>query len=564
MIALGISQDLYSSGVALSDGGALVYANNEERYTRRKNDGGFPHRALEGLFAYTGVAPEDIGAVCVAGILTPPFLFRVFPALQSGFHDLQEDRADTWVRRLSNVVIRYTPMNYAPSRRAMQAMARPLVPGLVRRQLPAAMGGASLRVVEHHRTHAAAAFGLSGFEDALILTADGMGDGIALAFHTGAGGRVQQRWSVPQRASYGLFFEMLTEAFGFIPSRHEGKLTGLAAHGNPGIVTVPSPFNVKHRSVRYRGPSGPAGVRWIREELLPRFGRENVAAWAQAILEDGVLQLVREEVSATGLRRVALAGGIFGNVKLNQRIHEIDGVEDIFVLPNMGDGGNAVGALCAEGFLAPARITDVFLGDDCDAAAITVAMHDAGVTGTRHEAVEAAAAAVLAEGKIVARCTGRMEWGPRALGNRSVLAPATDPGLVSRLNTQLRRNDFMPFAPALLAEDAGELLRDMRGAEHTAEFMTVCFNCSDAMRTRFPGVVHVDGTARAQLVRAATNPGFHRLLSAYKAQTGDPLLLNTSFNIHEEPIVQTPTEAITAYRQAGLDALALGDWLITG
>lgn len=562
LLALGLNQDLYGSGVALSDGKSLLYANNEERFSRKKNQGGFPHLSLEGLFAYTGVSPRDVTDIAVCGVMTPPLPLRVFPNVQLWLNESQTQRSTTLVRRLADATIQYTPIAHgSPESLGFRAVRR-VLPAVVRRLLPASLRHARIHLAEHHRAHAACAFVLSGFEDALCLTSDGMGDGVSLSISHGHGNAVDRLYWASSRDSFGLFFETLTEAMGFIPCRDEGKVTGLAAHGDPRAVALPSPFTVVEGRSHYEGPRGLAAVQAFRGTLLAQHRQEDVAAWAQALLDEHLVAIARHWLRETGLRRLVLGGGTVGNVKTNQRLHEMPEVDEVFVAPNMGDGGNPVGALAATGLLRPHRLADVFLGEDYSDTAIEDALRKAGLRGERPADIHDAMGGLLAAGHTVARFTGRMEWGPRALGNRSILAAANDAALVERLNNQLRRTDFMPFAPAISEEDIDRFLLQYGAGLYAGEFMTVCFQCSDAMRAAFPAVVHVDGTARAQVVRAANNPDFHAALQAYKRRSGAAVLLNTSYNIHEEPIVRTPDEAIRAFQTAKLDCLAIGPYLV--
>ena len=362
--------------------------------------------------------------------------------------------------------------------------------------------------------------------------------------------------------SFGLFFESLTEAFGHVPSRDEGKLTGLAAHGHGGNVKEDAPFIFKDGHIRYRGPHGLQAVRWIKNHLLATYSRVDVAAWAQENLEMVMVAAARHWLAQTGETCLALGGGTFGNVKLNQRLHELPEVTQLYVAPNMGDGGNAAGALAGAGCLDRHCLGDAFLGDLFSDSEIEGELKQSGMPYEHIAETSEAIAGFLHQGKTVARFDGRMEWGPRALGNRSILAPATDSAVVERLNGQLRRSDFMPFAPAILAEEASSLLANHEAGLLAGEFMTVCFDCSPRMKAACPAVVHVDGTARAQIVHASKNPGLHGILSAYARQSGIGVLLNTSFNIHEEPIVRTPHEALRSFREAGLDFLAIGPYIV--
>jgi carbamoyltransferase len=563
LLALGINEDLFDSGVTLCDGGTVLFASNEERYTRRKNEGGFPRHALAAMFAYTGVAPGDIGAVCVAGHATPPFVARAVPPLHDLLFAIKRAKGDTLGKRLLDAAVFATPVSHTTEDSALRRFTRPLLPWTTRRMLPPAMRGVPVHHVEHHTCHAAAAWGLSGFERALCLTADGMGDGLSFTVsRCSLESRIERLWSAPASSSLGMFFEALTEAMGFTPSRDEGKLTGLAANGDPARIGGPSPFRFEGKRLRYDGPHGRAAIKDFRVRMARGETREDLSAWAQDILEQSVLSVARHWLAETGESRLVLAGGIFANVKLNQRLHELDGVESVFVCPNMGDGGLGLGAIYQTLRLPPARLRDVFWGEAYAASDIERALADSGLAYTREDRIHEAVAARLAEGRLVARFCGRMEWGPRALGNRSILADASDTAVVARLNALLRRNDFMPFAPAMLDEEADGLLLDWQPGAHAAEFMTVCFRCSEAMKAGFPAVVHTDGTARAQWVAEASNPAFHGLLQAYKRCSGRGVLLNTSFNIHEEPIVRTPAEAVAAFLKSRLDFLAIEDYLV--
>jgi len=206
----------------------------------------------------------------------------------------------------------------------------------------------------------------------------------------------------------------------------------------------------------------------------------------------------------------------------------------------------------------------MFVGPAYDEDAIQDALDRQGVRYERTDDAPAAIARLVANGEVVARYEGAMEFGPRALGNRSILYRTTEPEVNTWLNKRLRRTEFMPFAPATLAEEAHRCYLGLEGCEHTAEFMTITFDCTDYMKETSPAVVHVDGTARGQLVRAETNPGFHAILTEYHKLTGIPSLVNTSFNMHESPIVRTPDDAVTAFLQGQLDVLAIGDYFVHG
>jgi carbamoyltransferase len=257
---------------------------------------------------------------------------------------------------------------------------------------------------------------------------------------------------------------------------------------------------------------------------------------------------------------------VFANVKLNKLVKEM-GFGQIFIQPAMGDGGLAFGAplwrLAEEqGSLSPYRLESVYLGPEYDENEMLAAIRAEGLDARRENEVEVAIAEKLAQGRVVARFNGRMEFGPRALGNRSILYHCADASVNDWLNNRLDRTEFMPFAPATIEDEAHESFLGIRGAEHTAEFMTITSDCSETFRRRCPAAVHVDGTARPQIVRKATNPSFHRILEEYRKRTGVGTVVNTSFNMHEEPIVCSPQDAVRSFMRGHLDYLAMGPFLV--
>jgi carbamoyltransferase len=565
MLVLGINEDRFDSGVTLADENAVLFAANEERYTRRKGEGGFPYHALQAAFHQTGAAPEDVTAVYTTGWKTPPVAVRLLPGLHTFLWNTKRLRGDSWRKWLLDGLVHYTPV----SKRTTKPLATPwmhkTITYAVQRRMPPALRHVPVHIVEHHRAHALAAWYLSGHPKALALTADGFGDGVCLTVSSCTMEEgVQRLHEVALDHSFGLFFEALAEALGFLPCRDEGKLTGLAAHGDPHRVPSPTPFEWVGDTFIYSGPRGRACVQWLRHLHQQGVRAEDLCAWAQDLLEHFLTETARVWLRRTGHTVLVAAGGIFANVKLNQRLHELPEVAHLFVCPNMGDGGLSTGAVC-EAWLQrrkpPEAIRDVFWGDRFTESDYKASLESANLRYARVQDVPELLADHLAQGKLVARFDGAMEWGPRALGNRSILAATHDASVVARLNHRLRRSDFMPFAPAVLAEDAALYVQGWEKAAHAAEFMTVTFACTAKMHEEHPAVVHVDGTARAQLVRRDANPNFYAVLAAYKRRTGHGILLNTSFNIHEEPIVRTPEGAVDTFLRAGLDYLALGPFV---
>jgi carbamoyltransferase len=350
--------------------------------------------------------------------------------------------------------------------------------------------------------------------------------------------------------------------------RHEGKITGLAAYGRDAYRDVLARFlRAEDGSMRNVGNAfRRSAVEKLRRALPPDFRREDLAASVQLLAEEVCTRYVGHWAARTGRRRVALAGGVVSNVKINQRIHELPGVESLYVFPAMSDEGLGAGAaLLVDARRRPGApphgepcFEHVYLGPDFDERSAAAALDAAGVAYARAEDPAREIARLVAEGYVVARASGAMEYGPRALGNRSILYRPDDPSVNDWLNERLRRTEFMPFAPSTLAEDAERCYAGLEGARDAARFMTITFDCSEAMKRECPGVVHADGTARPQLVSARDNPAYYAILREFQRLTGLSSLVNTSFNIHEEPIVCTPEDAVRAFRIGHLDVLALG------
>jgi carbamoyltransferase len=437
---------------------------------------------------------------------------------------------------------------------------------------------------DHHMCHAASAYYPSAFDRALVVTIDGMGDYYSCRILLGEGGRLTPlKHYYYEEMPIGINYELVTAMLGFNPLRHAGKITGLAAYGkeNPDCSAVLEAFYGdvwERRKERHDGyskllASGIAGVHRlarIREERFGAFSREDIAYAVQKRTEDRVCDLVRKwHERYPDVTSIALGGGVFANVKVNQRVKEL-GFTGIFVQPAMSDAGLCLGAALLEaarangGALKPYRLRDVFLGVEYSEEEIAAAIARAGLAAAHvpEEVIAQRIAERIHAGKVVAHFHGRMEFGPRALGNRSILYSAADPDVNRWLNNQLNRTEFMPFAPAVMFEHAAEYFVGIEGAEHTAEFMTITFDCTEKAKREIPAAIHVDGTARPQLVHKDRNPRFYNILKAYRELSGVPVTINTSFNMHEEPIVASPEDAIRSYLQGKLDVLVMGNQII--
>jgi len=559
MNILGISALDTDSTATLIQGGKIVLSAAEERFSRIKQHAGFPHESIKYILKHSGLKPSDIDIVSYpfypwykeALMISRGFLYN------SIYNILQDDNIRSKFYHFA-----YYGQFCLIALKNHKKYHEELLLNLQRLGLDK-----KLIRVEHHLAHAASAFYTSGFENALIVTLDAYGSGLAGSISIGSPEGIKRIHDIKYPHSLGLFYSQVTEALGFKPTRHEGKIVGLAAYGNPLVLfdEVYKRFNGSSSGFSYI--SG-LNMKYARE-LARRYPREDIAAAYQAVLEKVVTDMIAAYVKKYQQRNVVLAGGVTANVKMNQRIFEIEGVENIFIHPDMGDGGTGTGAAlyCALRLnvgIKPYKLENVYFGPSFTNGEIKIALDKEGLKYRYSGEIEKDVAELISRGKVVARFNGAMEYGPRALGNRSILYHAKDPSVNNWLNKRLCRTEFMPFAPATLYEFREKCYKNIKGAEYAATFMTITFDCTDYMREVSPAAVHVDGTARPQLVREDINPSFYKIISEYHKLTGIPSVINTSFNMHEEPIVCTPSDAIRAFKLGRLDYLAIGNYLVKG
>jgi len=604
MKVIGLSPLDKDSTVTIVEDGEITYAAGEERFTRVKLQQGFPWKALADALHATKTDPKEVQSVVYPflGWQDETRLFERNLANEREFIDdseAPETAAEIKAAR-ARVPNRTAeiPGLHDPNERMDKGFAKTLAyrflgnDSVVSRNV-AKRGSTQwgrdasafhrkwheelessledfglapkLKRIEHHASHAANAYYNSGFDEALIVTLDGYGSGLAGSIGVGRAGRIERLHSLEYPHSLGTFYETVTSSLGFTPSSHEGKIVGLAAYGDPAVLrdVLLSRFDQEEGNFRILEVNNV----YFSRLLATEFPKIDVAAAYQHVLELVACAYVGHYVKKTGVRNLVLSGGVTANVKFNQRLKEIPGVTGIFIHPNMGDGGCGTGAALLEfAGTNPAALAkplaDVYFGPEFSAEQIAEALNRAQLPFTKYNPIEPKIAAVIAAGKVVARFNGRMEYGPRALGNRSILYHAKEPAVNQWLNQRLGRTEFMPFAQATLFEKRHDCYLNVDGGEHAALFMTLTFDCTASMKRDSPAAVHVDGTARPQLVSATSNPSFHRILTEYHQLTGIPSLINTSFNMHEEPIVCSPDDAIRAFLQGNLDYLAIGDFLV--
>jgi len=427
-----------------------------------------------------------------------------------------------------------------------------------------------LHFVNHHEAHALAALFFTDWDDALIYTADGVGDNVSYSVRTLQGGELKclfggDEWLKKKRAprnSLATAYGHATTAAGFRMWRHEGKLTGLSARGEPKLRDALA----RHFQLGSDGLIACDFTSWrVMEKgvhaICRGHSRETIAASIQQLAEDLISGAVGHWLARTKAKRLALAGGLFANVRLNRLLAETLPIEEIFIYPAMGDDGLAVGAaLCylrdRDGVAAwlrqRRRLDNVYFGQDFDSKIDAVLADAADVQRLPGNPVELATR-LVEHGAAGAVFVGRMEYGPRALGARSIIANPTDPTINDRLNARLDRSEFMPFAPYVLEEDAARVFEITPVNRYAARFMTITCAVRPEWRARIPAVVHVDDTARPQIIRDADNPLFAAILRRFRDRTGIPVLINTSFNVHEEPIVNRPEECRRALIDGRVD-----------
>jgi carbamoyltransferase len=422
----------------------------------------------------------------------------------------------------------------------------------------------------HHEAHALPTLFYTDWDEALLYTADGVGDNVSYSIRTFKDDRIDclygdDRWLLqrgPLRASIAWAYGFATEACGFKMFRHEGKLTGLAAYGKPELAAeMASHFRVNETGTIDGDFADDTAIANTIKAICRGHSRETIAASIQQVAEDVTLRSVRTLLDRSGARHLGLAGGLFANVRLNRVLAESCPIDEIFIFPAMGDGGISVGAgLC---FLLqrdglPAwlqhrhRLDDVYLGCDYNGAIDRELDAASGISRLSGPAARVATELLLA-GKAGAAYLGRMEFGPRALGARSILANPADSSINDELNRRLERSEFMPFAPYVLEEDADRVFEITPVNRYAARFMTITCAVKPEWSSRIPAVVHVDGTARPQIVSDEQNPLYADILRQFRGASGLPVLVNTSFNVHEEPIVNRPQECLKALNDGRID-----------
>jgi carbamoyltransferase len=580
MIVLGITETHCATAAILRDG-AIVGCASEERFTRLKNDAGYPRLAVDALLRELGLTPRDIDLVALAGsrAYAREWMNRVL-------HDADYAREYYGVR--------LDEPAHGLERRVRKLGARVGLTETARGKLDLSeadrlafvtdhlgIDRARILAYDHHLCHAAAAYYGSPFagERALVLTNDNAGDGLCATASTAEGTTLTRHEAVPSApGSLGSLYSFVTLLLGMKFGEHEYKVMGLAPYAPAkqadrayaalqsvfGLEpTTPARFAWKKRGARYR--------LLLETTLGIRF--DAVAAGAQRMVEESLLGWARLMRERHGGDRLALGGGVFMNVKANGLLAEEPWLRDLFVFPSCGDESNAVGAAYL-GWLeragvhaTPLSFGPAYLGPGIDSAHVEALIRERDLAGkyrvSEHERVEERIAELLVSDGVVARCAGRMEFGARALGNRSILANPSDHRVVGTINRMIKNRDFwMPFAPSILRERESDYVVNPKGL--ASPYMMLAFATNPKRRDEIVAALHPqDATARAHLVDEAWNPGYHRVIREFERRTGVGAVLNTSFNLHGEPLVGSPEDALDTFERSGLPHLALDRWVIS-
>ena len=588
MYVLGISRHHDSAAALLRDGEVVAFVE-EERLNRRKHFGGFPAEAVRYCLGEAGITLGDVDHVAyfwqrwaeVANGLK--HFVRYWPGTMRALRPIAGADSNGLLATVATDGLQRHYDDYDVGGALLLHVVRTFLLPKALREATGYAGPLKLRVhlVDHHLAHAASAFLPSPFDEAAILSLDGLGsDGTSTLLAVGRGRTIQELRRVKFPHSLGAFYSVVTEYLGFYPTSDEGKVMGLAGYGTDRYVArfremvrlrpegryeldlswfehhLTGKHRVSDRFLRAFGPPRPRVAGPVDQHYA------DVAYALQKTLEETGLHVARWLHEVTGQRRICIVGGVALNSVMNGRILRETPFEEFFAPPAASDAGTALGAAlyAAAGLGLPRpRGEYVYLGPRFGDDEIEAAIRRSGLSYLRPPDIARYTAERIAAGDIVGWFQGRMECGPRALGNRSILADPRSPDSKPRLNEKVKhREPFRPFAPSVLVERAG----DYFASDYPSPVMLLVYDVLDHRRAEVPAITHVDGTARVQTVRREENPLYWRLIRCFDELTGVPMVVNTSFNDNDEPIVCSPDDALRCFVKTDLDGLALGPFWV--
>ncbi|MCC6906232.1 MAG: hypothetical protein IT326_10345 [Anaerolineae bacterium] len=562
----------HDNSVTLVRDGRIIYASTEERFSRTKHDSSVPLQSLTDGLRRCGLTLADIDYFAT-GWTEAPFtsgLFEPYPIapLLTGLN--------LFLRRPLEV------LKYARFRLGENLFRAPRANTLVE------MGVAPEKIIrlDHYHAHAASAYFTSGLERALAVCVDAMGTDTAGRLWSGGAywcedGRVTFLEHVPLHASMGLFYSAVTVMLGFTFNDGEWKTMGLSAYakGNDACVEAVRRLAPRFEDGRWVTHPGWTDYRIVENapllrasasgralaRLVEQYGKEEIARAAQVVFEEEMLAYLRSLIEKTGAKSVVLAGGSFLNVKFNKLLREELNLEHVFVHPHAGDGGIAAGSALLvhaqkDPSTRPYRLQNAALGASFSTEEIEVVLQNRSteISYERLDDRPGYTASALASGKVIGWFQGAAEWGPRALGQRSVIADPRSLDTKERINSTLKNRDwFMPFAPAVMFEHTAEYFE----RAYESPFMTLAFDVVPGQEAKIPAAIHIDNTARPQTVRREQNAPYYEVIEAFYKLTGVPVVLNTSFNRHGLPIVNSPDDAVDHLIWSCVDELVIGDFV---
>ena len=559
MKIIGINY-LSESSVCLLENGELKFALSQERINRKKNWYGIPYQSIKTLLKETNNKISDINYFTTCGLSSINGDMPNKDVFDEKIKLIEKSKLKkkTKKKQISFLNKRRKHEDYV-----INIRTKNIIKNLKRKF-------SKLKVYDHHLSHAASAAYNSKFKSCICLTIDGWGDHASAKIFKYNKGKFVELHRTSSIDSLGYLYGSITKLLGFKPHQHEGKILGLAAYGNYrkplkemskfiSFDKKKMEFNGNYENGYYQANFDNKNLKF----LLKKYSKRDIAACVQFILEKLVISCIKA-ISKNKIN-IALAGGIFANVKLNQKIKDLSNIKNIFVYPNMGDGGLSVGSamLCYNEITkrVPKPTKSYYLGPSYSDKQILNEIKKFKLKFNKPKNLEEEIAKKIFEGKVIAHFNGKMEFGPRALGNRSILCSAKNNRINNDLNKKLGRTEFMPFAPILLKNYAKTYF-NIDNSLDDYKFMTITCSCKSKMTNRCPAAVHIDNTARPQIVDKKINLRLFNILTEYKRVSNVPVLINTSFNMHEEPIVCSPNDAIRGFIDGNLDFLVLGKYLI--
>ncbi|MCL4389740.1 MAG: hypothetical protein M1528_00495 [Candidatus Marsarchaeota archaeon] len=544
MYILGV-WDGHDAGAALVRDDEVVYAADEERFTKRKHEMKFPYNAITAALHYEGIKPGDVEHVAFTTTELAKTLERVFPAMKESYYQFR--RRKMLKPRFEN--FRHN-LKYSLTGMGILPLCNSISSSIIRRHLShLGFRNYKLHIVEHHTAHAATAAFTAPFNNSLVITADGLGDGLCGSVSMMENGELSRHISMKARDSLGIFFEQATNIIGMRELEDEGKLMAMADYSYPfEFDDNPLKDFFTAAGTIVRAKYGPTKQFDILQRIAWKTPREQFSYFVQQLFENIITKLVSNSIDRFNISNVAMAGGVFSNVKANMMIRRLDALKRWYIFPHMGDGGVALGSAMYTGHLISGISKykfSAYLGNSYDEAETErVLKSDRALVLQRESAAEHSrhAAELIDQGNYILWFQGRMEFGPRALGNRSILASSGSEKVKERLNLYVKKREwFQPFAPSMLEEEAGRILEyDEKGVD---KYMTMAYVVKENMRGMTASTMHIDGSARPQMV-GDENPAYRDMLKALKKKSGSGIVLNTSFNIHGMPIVMSPEDAL--------------------